>query len=98
MRLFTSVTTILVTLAFSAYVVCAQDSPIIINDNGNIPLILQDTINKSSLTKKKGRGAQKRPPGSWSFYETHVHFEGSHGIQQNGQSKEIGRASCRERL
>lgn len=69
MRLLTPLCTVLLTIAFCSCAAHAQDSPIYINDNGNIPL--------EGQKRKPPSKAKKRPKdakaGPWSFTETHIH-------------------------
>ena len=74
------------TLALSACFALAQDSPIIINDNGNVPIELKDRKQKPTI---KSRRPMTRAKTNWSYYETHIYYDGPQGIQQNGASKEI---------
>jgi hypothetical protein len=77
MRLFAPLCTTLLTITFCLRAAHAQDSPIIINDNGNVPLTTQGQINEAALkAKKKGK---KTPQVTVSLSETHINSKG--GIQ-----------------
>src|SRR5689334_23252230 len=71
MRLLTPLCTILLTVSFSQRAVRAQDSEIIINDNGGVPL----ENKKHKPPTKKPKGVKK---GNYSSSETHIHYD--HGI------------------
>jgi len=72
MRLLTPLCTILLTLSFSQRAVRAQDSEIIINDNGGVPL---ENQRRKAPAKKRKKAASCQ----WSTSETHIHYE--KGIQ-----------------
>lgn len=85
-RLLAPLVTMAMSTAFCPRAAHAQDSPIIINDNGNVPLETQGR--KAAAGKKSGgKTVVARRPGTYSATETHVHYEDLHGIQQkNGET------------
>jgi hypothetical protein len=78
MRLLTPLCMILLTTAFCPRA-HAQDSPIIINDNGNIPLETEGKQGTALKTKKRPKVAKSVTPKS--LHETHINYEYKHGIQ-----------------
>ena len=73
MRLLTPLGAILLTIAVCPRALYPQDSPIYLNDNGNIPDQLQGQKGKAP------NRAKKRPmvtPAPWSYYETHINHGG----------------------
>ena len=89
MRMLAPLGTVLLTASLWAPAVHAQDSPIIINDNGNIPLQNQSQVQTQAQggRRKAPPKAKKRsrlpPSGSWSQYETHINHSCGAGIQHN---------------
>ena len=68
MRLLTP---LLLTMALCPRATRAQDSPIYLNDNGNIPL---EKNGPGSKAKKRPKSSKAAP---WSFFETHIHYDKS---------------------
>src|SRR5712692_8807946 len=85
MRLLTTLCTILLTIAFCQRAAHAQDSPIYLNDNGNIPIEIEGKRGKApSKAKKRPRGVRTVHPSIW---ETHIHHDG--GIRYDPKTKEF---------
>jgi hypothetical protein len=69
----------LLTIAFSARTAHAQDSPIYVNDNGNVPFENQGQKGKSTTKNKSPKAVRTVQPTN---QETHINYVG--GIQYSG--------------
>jgi hypothetical protein len=83
MRLLTPLCLILLTIAFCPRATYAQDSPIYVNDNGNVPFQTEGQKGKTK-TKTTARPNSTRA-APWSFFETHIDYEYGQGIQNKNK-------------
>ena len=73
MKLITPLCAILLTIGFCPRAAHAQDSPIIINDNGGVPVPIQTEGKGGKAPSKAKKGARGVTTSTFSDRETHIH-------------------------